>query len=75
MGRLWSQTPIDRNSLNKYKINLISNNSGYTATMLEFIFNPDSEFPLILTTGPYVTPNKYPYDSYIPNKVDVKKNH
>ena len=73
-GKLWSQTPIDRNSLNKYKINLISNNSGYTATMLEFIFNPDSEFPLILTTGPYVTPNKYPYDSYIPNRVDVIKN-
>ena len=58
----------------KNKINLISNNSGYTATMLEFIFNPDSEFPLILTTGPYVTPNKYPYDSYIPNRVDVIKN-
>jgi len=73
-GKLWSQTPIDRNSLNKYKINLIYNNSGYTATMLEFIFNPDSEFPLILTTGPYVTPNKYPYDSYIPNRVDVIKN-
>jgi PhoPQ-activated pathogenicity-related protein len=73
-GKLWSQTPIDRNSLNKYKINLINNNSGYTATMLEFIFNPDSEFPLILTTGPYVTPNKYPYDSYIPNRVDVIKN-
>ena len=45
-GKLWSQTPLERNSLNKYKINLISNNSGYTATMLEFIFNPDSEFPL-----------------------------
>jgi hypothetical protein len=42
--------------------------------MLEFIFNPDSEFPLTLTTGPYVTPNKYPYDSYIPNRVDVIKN-
>lgn len=73
-GKLWNQTPLKINSQDEYKINLISDKNGYTATMLEFIFNPDSDFPLILTTGPYVMPNEYPYQSYIPNQIDLKKN-
>jgi len=72
-GKLWNQTPLKINSQDEYKINLISDKNGYTATMLEFIFNPDSDFPLILTTGPYVMPNKYPYQSYIPKQIDLKK--
>ncbi len=42
--------------------------------MLEFIFKPYSDFPLILTTGPYVMPNEYPYQSYIPKQIDFEKN-
>jgi len=73
-GKLWNQTPLKINSQDEYKINLISDKNGYTATMLEFIFNPDSDLPLILTTGPYVMPNEYPYQSYIPKQIDLKKN-
>ena len=65
---------LKRNTQNEYKINLKIDNDGYTATMLEFIFNPDSDFPLILTTGPYVMPNEYPYQSYIPKQLDFEKN-
>jgi len=73
-GELWNQSMLKRNTENEYKINLKSDNDGYTATMLEFIFNPDSDFPLILTTGPYVMPNEYPYQSYIPKQLDFEKN-
>ena len=73
-GKLWNQVPLKRNSQDIYKINLKSDKEGYTATMIEFIFNPDSDFPLILTTGPYVMPNEYPYDSYIPKEIDFEKN-
>ncbi len=73
-GELWNQSLLKRNTQNEYKINLKSDNDGYTATMLEFIFNPDSDFPLILTTGPYVMPNEYPYQSYIPKQLDSEKN-
>ncbi len=73
-GKLWNQIPLKRNSQDIYKINLKSDKEGYTATMIEFIFNPDSDFPLILTTGPYVMPNEYPYDSYIPKEIDFEKN-
>ena len=34
------------------------------ATMIEFTIDPESEFPLIITTGPFVFPEKYPFDKY-----------
>ena len=73
-GKLWNQIPIKKNSEDVYKINLKSDKKGYTATMIEFIFNPDSDYPLILTTGPYVMPNEYPYQSYVPKEIDFEKN-
>ena len=39
---------------------------GYTAKMFEFVFDSKSEYPLIITTGPYVYPEKYPFEKYSP---------
>ena len=36
--------------------------------MLEFIVDPNSGFPLIISTGPYVVPETYPFQKYKPKK-------
>ena len=51
-GELWDQIQLERNNKDEYKINLKSDKDGYTATMLEFIFNPDSDFPFNINYRP-----------------------
>ena len=63
-GELWEETYIDKSANNKYELNLSSNFKGYKATMIEFKIDPKSEFPLIISTGPFVFPEKYPFDKY-----------
>ena len=63
-GELWEETSIVKSPNNKYELDLNSNFNGYKATMIEFIIDPESEFPLIISTGPYVFPENYPFDKY-----------
>ena len=63
-GELWEETSIGKFANNKYELNVNSNFKGYKATMIEFTIDPESEFPLIISTGPFVFPEKYPFDKY-----------
>ena len=63
-GELWEQTYIGKSVNNKYELNLSSNFKGFKATMIEFIIDPESEFPLIISTGPFVFPEIYPFEKY-----------
>ena len=63
-GELWEETSIGKLADNKYELNVSSNFKGYKATMIEFTIDPESEFPLIISTGPFVFPEKYPFDKY-----------
>ena len=63
-GELWEETSIGKFANNKYELNVSSNLKGYKATMIEFTIDPESEFPLIISTGPFVFPEKYPFDKY-----------
>ena len=63
-GELWEETSIGKLANNKYELNLSSNFKGYKATMIEFTIDPETEFPLIISTGPFVFPEKYPFDKY-----------
>jgi len=63
-GELWEETSIGRLANGKYELNVSSNFKGYKATMIEFTIDPESEFPLIISTGPFVFPEKYPFDKY-----------
>ena len=63
-GELWKQTYIGKSANNKYELNVSSNFKGYKTTMIEFIIDPESEFPLIISTGPFVFPQKYPFEKY-----------
>ena len=51
-GELWEETSIGKLANNKYELNVSSNLKGYKATMIEFTIDPESEFPLIISTGP-----------------------
>ena len=63
-GELWEETSLGKLANNKYELNVSSNLKGYKATMIEFTIDPESEFPLIISTGPFVFPEKYPFDKY-----------
>ena len=63
-GELWEETSIGKLANNKYELNVNSNFKGYKATMIEFTIDPESEFPLIISTGPFVFPEKYPFEKY-----------
>ena len=63
-GELWEETSVGKLANNKYELNLSSNFKGYKATMIEFTIDPETEFPLIISTGPFVFPEKYPFDKY-----------
>ena len=63
-GELWSQSKIQKSDNNRYIIDLGKEILGYKAIMVEFVIDPDSDFPLTISTGPYVIPETYPYEKY-----------
>ena len=63
-GELWKQTPVKKSIDNTYKIKLNNQSPGYEAIMMEFILDPKSDFPLIISSGPFVIPDTYPYKKY-----------
>ena len=67
-GELWKKSNMKKNENNKYNIQIENNNTGYQAIMVEFTLDPDSDFPLKISTGPFVFPNSYPYKKYEPIK-------
>jgi hypothetical protein len=46
---------------------------GYTASLVEVVFYPNSESPITLTTGTHVLPNKYSFSSY-KSKIKTEEN-
>ena len=67
-GELWKESKIDVNDDNIYNIELDNQSDGYQAIMVEFNLDQDSQFPLKISTGPYVIPDSYPYEKYQPLK-------
>ena len=67
-GELWKESKIDLNDDNIYNIELDNQSDGYQAIMVEFNLDQDSQFPLKISTGPYVIPDSYPYEKYQPLK-------
>ena len=63
-GELWKSSKVARSKDNIYKIKIDDLDKGYQAIMLEFTIDPESDFPLIISTGPYVIPETYPYKKY-----------
>jgi PhoPQ-activated pathogenicity-related protein len=63
----WKMEVLDISENGSYVIPLTAPESGYKGALVEVVFNPDSDFPLILTTGTVVTPDTYPFDPFKPD--------
>ena len=63
----WQMEALEINENGTYAIPVDAPESGYKGALVEVIFNPDSEFPLTLTTGTVITPDSYPFDPFQPD--------
>ncbi|MEK9613450.1 MAG: PhoPQ-activated protein PqaA family protein [Flavobacteriaceae bacterium] len=65
VGRNWQKTAIKKNKEGIYKIEAPSKD-GFTASLVEVVFNTNSNNPLTLTTGTLVLPNEFAFEKYKP---------
>jgi len=63
----WKMEPLEISEDGSYAIPVSAPENGYKGALLEVVFNPDSEFPLTLTTGTVITPDSYPFDPFKPD--------
>ena len=71
VGRNWKKIVVENNKSGKYEITAPID-EGFTASLVEVVFYPDSEAPITLTTGTQVLPNKYSFSSY-ESKIKTKE--
>ena len=71
VGRNWNKIEIKSNKSGKYEI-VAPMGEGYTASLVEVVFYPNSKTPITLTTGTHVLPNKYSFSSY-KSKIKIKE--
>jgi len=62
----WKMQELEINENGLYSIPIAAPDMGYKGALLEVVFNPDSEFPLTLTSGTVVTPDSYPFEPFEP---------
>ncbi|MCD4710310.1 MAG: PhoPQ-activated pathogenicity-related family protein [Bacteroidales bacterium] len=63
----WQMEALEVREHGTYAIPITAPDSGYKGALVEIVFNPDSAFPLTLTTGTVVTPDRYPFDPFRPD--------
>ena len=74
IGKTWQKTDIETNDKGHYAIP-VKSTEGYTAALVEVVFDPNGDNPLILSTGTLVTPKEYPFEKYVPEKSLGTKNN
>jgi PhoPQ-activated pathogenicity-related protein len=62
----WQMKAMKASVNGQYIIPLPLPDEGYKGALVEVIFNPDSEYPLTLTSGTVVTPERYPFAPFVP---------
>ena len=65
IGRTWEKQSLALTDAGAYEVQ-ISPKEGYTAALIEVVFNPESDSPFTLTTGTLITPNTFPFEKYQP---------
>ncbi len=63
----WKMKEIEKSEDGQYNIPVVTPVAGYKGALVEVIFNPESSFPLTLTTGTVITPDTYPFDPFVPD--------
>jgi PhoPQ-activated pathogenicity-related protein len=66
IGPAWTETLIEGNGNGDYEAKVKAPARGFTAYMVELTFPSGGKHPLKMTTGVYVTPNKYPFAPFQP---------
>lgn len=66
VGEAWIRQEIQKRPDGTYTIPVSAPENGYKAAMVEVVFNPESEFPLTFTSGTLVTPDRYPFEPFVP---------
>lgn len=70
VGRNWKKESVQQNNdSGTYKIQA-PNKDGYTASLVEIVFYPESENPLVLSTGTCVLPDVYQHPRYTSEKAN-----
>tara|TARA_S200000501_G_scaffold70125_1_gene62109 strand:+ start:2909 stop:3205 length:297 start_codon:yes stop_codon:yes gene_type:complete len=64
IGKSWQKKTVPINPIGQYEIKIPVQEKGFTASLVEVIFNPSSLTPIVLTTGTTIKPDKYPFESY-----------
>ena len=67
IGETWEKSDISVNALHSYAVK-IPEASGYTAPLIEVVFDGAGNTPITLTTGTVVKPDTYPYGPYEPKR-------
>ncbi len=63
----WKMETLEISEDGSYAISVSAPANGYKGALVEVVFNPDSDFPLTLTTGTVVAPDSYPFDPFKPD--------
>ena len=61
----WKKTPVELVASGNHAIK-IPEAKGYTASLVEVVFDAKGETPITLTTGTTIKPEKYPYKAFKP---------
>lgn len=65
IGRTWEKQSLALSDTGNYEAQIFSK-EGFTAALIEVVFNPESDSPFTLTTGTLITPNTFPFEKYLP---------
>ena len=63
----WHMEPLPYTDNGMYAIPVENPTQGFKGALVEVVFNPESEFPLTLTTGTLVTPDRYLFGPFQPD--------
>lgn len=62
----WKMKALDVREDGSYAVPVTEPATGFKGALVEVVFNPDSEFPLTLTSGTLIIPDQYPFEPYEP---------
>jgi PhoPQ-activated pathogenicity-related protein len=63
----WQMESLPHTDNGMYAIPVENPTQGFKGALVEVVFNPESEFPLTLTTGTLVTPDRYLFGPFQPD--------
>ena len=67
VGKSWVKTKISRNKSGSYSIKAPFEEEGFTASLVEIVFYPETDKQLVFTTGTLILPERYLHSPFKPS--------